>query len=182
MDKQLETDIELFGDIFRRHAPAVYSYILKLTSNTTDAEEVTQETFLKVWENRRTLDGVQNMQVYVNTIARNIIYNMFRRAVVKQQYGEYLKASPEYTSLEKEVHLGDLKKSLNEGISKLPTQQREILMLKTKGFSNDEIAQLLDISKRTVEAHLNKAYKTLRAGFGDIDKFLPLITMIVSGM
>ncbi len=56
----------------------------------------------------------------------------------------------------------NLQEVMFDSINKLFGTTTEVMMLKCKGFNNDEIAELLGISKRTVEAHLNKAYKKLK--------------------
>lgn len=171
---------EVFEGIFRQYAPAVYYYSLRLTNSPDDAQEVVQETFMKVWENRSLLDSGQNIGTYINTIARNHIYDMFRRTLVRQKYGERLRESlHRHVSLEQELHLKELREVVARSVERLQGQQREILVMKSKGFLNDEIAQLLGLSKRTVESHLNKAYKTMREDLGNIGDILPLSLLLL---
>lgn len=183
MDRKGTIGEETFDGIFNRYAPGVYYLSLRLTNSPADSEEVVQETFLKVWENRERIDSDRNIGTYINTIARNYIYDMFRRALVRQKYGDRLKETmDQHVSLERELHLKELGEVVRSSVDKLAGQQREILILKSKGFLNEEIAELLGLSKRTIESHLNKAYKTLREDLGNLGDILPLVMLIISMM
>lgn len=63
-------------------------------------------------------------------------------------------------------------------IERLPKQQREVMLLKIKDFDNEEIAKLLGLSKRTVETHLNKAYKKLRIDLKEIRFYLFYLSLL----
>ena len=134
-----------------------------------DAEEIVQETFIKLWETRDKIKVELNFNTYITTIAKNLIYDMFRKKLVEQRYYQKFQSLiQEQLAVENELFRKNLQEVMFDSINKLSEQQREVMMLKCKGFNNDEIAELLGISKRTVEAHLNKAYKKLRQDLGEV--------------
>ena len=134
-----------------------------------DAEEIVQETFIKLWETRDKIKVELNFNTYITTIAKNLIYDMFRKKLVEQRYYQKFQSLiQEQLAVENELFRKNLQEVMFDSINKLSEQQREVMMLKCKGFNNDEIAELLGISKRTVEAHLNKAYKKLRQDLGGV--------------
>ena len=144
-----------------------------------DAENIVQDVFLKLWETRKKIDPSQNFGMYTMTIARNLIYDMFRRKLVSSRY--VLKLQPlleESVSTWDELNSRDRSKFMLCCIERLPKQQREVMLLKIKDFDNEEIAKLLGLSKRTVETHLNKAYKKLRIDLEEIRFYLFYLSLL----
>ena len=140
-----------------------------INEDAEDAEEIVQETFIKLWETRDKIKVELNFNTYITTIAKNLIYDMFRKKLVEQRYYQKFQSLiQEQLAVENELFRKNLQEVMFDSINKLSEQQREVMMLKCKGFNNDEIAELLGISKRTVEAHLNKAYKKLRQDLGEV--------------
>ena len=173
-------DRAAFDYLFKMYAPRLGYFCLKLV-NKTDAEEIVQETFLKLWETREKVNAELNFNTYITTIAKNLIYDMFRRKLVEQRY--YQQFQPilrEQLAAENKLYADNLREVMFEHINKLSDQQREVMMLKSKGFNNDEIAELLGISKRTVETHLNKAYKKLRTDISEVRYYLLFFAFILS--
>lgn len=146
-----------------------------------DAEEIVQETFIKLWETRDKIKVELNFNTYITTIAKNLIYDMFRKKLVEQRYYQKFQSLiQEQLAVENELFRKNLQEVMFDSINKLSEQQREVMMLKCKGFNNDEIAELLGISKRTVEAHLNKAYKKLRQDLGEVRYYLLFFTFLLN--
>lgn len=156
-------DKDAFDAIFKKYASRLYFFSLTFFNSRADADEIVQETFVKLWETRYRIDETQSFNTYLITIAKHIIYNQFRHKLVEQKYNEYiLQTTGDSYSIENDLVLKNLKEHMLAGIAQLPPQQREILLLKRKGYDNEEIAGQLNVSKRTVETHINKAFKFLR--------------------
>ena len=155
-------DRTAFNALFARYAAKLYNFSLRYFQNDADAQEIVQETFLRIWETRCDIDEARNFESYIISIARNRIYNLFRRRAVERKYldsfvdGESADypVSPEADNITKKI--------VHQGIGHLPRQQREVLMLKIQGMDNSRIADSLNISKRTVETHVRRSYKFLR--------------------
>ena len=161
-------DHKAFDQLFKMYAPRLGYFCLQWVEQE-DAEEVVQDTFLRLWETRERIDLEKNINTYITAIAKNLIYDLFRKRTVEQRYCQQLQPFfKEHIDAEKEVYTKNIREVLVASIHKLPAQQREVMLLKSKGYVNDEIAELLGISKRTVETHLNKAYKHLRGELGEL--------------
>lgn len=116
-------DIRAFDAIFRKYASKLYFFSFDKTHNEAEAEEIVQETFMKVWETRAAIDPGLNFGNYLITIAKNKIYNTFRRRLVERKYSEAA-VSPEIHGgdVEQELYTEDLRRLLLRGIDGLSPQ------------------------------------------------------------
>lgn len=151
-----------FDTLFKKYAPRLYFFSLNFLTKE-DAEEIAQDTFVKIWETRDKIDVTQHFNTYLITIAKHLIYNRFRHKVVEQKYNKHiLQTACDSYSVEHELILKNLKERIIASIGQLSPQQKEIVLLKYNGYDNQSIAERLRLSKRTVETHINKAFKMLR--------------------
>ncbi|KQC28692.1 RNA polymerase sigma factor [Flagellimonas eckloniae] len=151
-----------FKSIFDQYEKGLYSFIVSITKSGYVAEEILQEVFIKIWTNRKTLDCTRSFDSYIYTVARNHTYNYLRKVAnqesLKQEVWRNLEHSNHQTenmilSVEYDVILSDI-------LEGLPLQKRSVFILsKQQGKSNQEIADLLNISPKTVKNHL---WETLR--------------------
>lgn len=175
-------DKQAFDAIFKQYASKLYYFSFELTRSEAEAEEIVQETFLKIWENRKAIDPERHFNSYLITIAKNKIYNSFRRKVVERKYWQANGIPAEVSSdvnAEQELYLEDLRRLLLEGIERLSPQQQEILVLKSRGFNNGEIAEKLGVNKKTVENHVFKAYRQLRNDLSEYREVLPFLPLLI---
>ena len=122
------------------YAPQLGYFCLRLVRQE-DAEEIVQETFIKLWETRDKIKVELNFNTYITTIAKNLIYDMFRKKLVEQRYYQKFQSLiQEQLAVENELFRKNLQEVMFDSINKLSEQQREVMMLKCKGFNNDEIA------------------------------------------
>ena len=156
-------DGKAFDAIYRKYASILYYFSLDMLKDEVEAKEIVQDVFLVIWENRKIIDPERSFRNYLNTIARHKIYNVFRRRAAVRNY-EQSGDKTYLERLEEEDHIqfDDLKKMIEKSISRLAPYQKEVLVLKMQKLTNDEIAEMLNISNKTVEYHLTKAYKQLR--------------------
>ena len=129
------------------------------------AEEMVQSAFIKVWENRQTLDNEKSFGAYLCTIAKNELANIYRHRMLEYLYHE--STMQEKTECEneteKDVEYHLLDEYIVSLIELLPPARREIYQLsRQQQLSNREIAVLLKISENTVESQLTKASSFLR--------------------
>ena len=97
-------------------------------------------------------------------MAKNAVYNHYSHLLVKENYIEIEKNKQDYEDLiEEKIHAEDLELLIVMSIEKMPPQRKKIFkMSRFEHLSNDEIAQQLNISKRTVESHISQAMSDLR--------------------
>jgi len=149
------------------HAP-LYRHALKFVKSSALAEDVVQDTFLKVWENRQTLRADLSFVGYINTVSRNQVLNTLKRAshetVLKK--GILYAADRSRNSTEDAFLDAEYEKMVNKAIEQLPSQRRLVFrMCRLEGKTYDEVAQKLGISKNTVKEHMVSALKSLREYF-----------------
>jgi RNA polymerase sigma-70 factor (ECF subfamily) len=157
-------NIEAFEKVFFGFADRLYYFALRYLRNQQDAEEIVQDVFVKLWENRHNLNEELSFSGYLFTIARNTIFNQNRKKVNEHAYQDYVKSFLESSSnkTENDLIYEDIKVIVDKVVEELPPQRKLIYKLsREKGLSYREIAQELDLSERTVEAHIRLALKTL---------------------
>jgi len=151
---------DAYQELFERYAPKIYHFSLSYLKNEADAEELVQDVFLKVWEKREILDASQNVKAYIFKIAVNTIYDFIRRKNIESAFNDFAKVNFNKSSNDTwdTVIFEEMQTTLNELVAQMPEQRRRVFRLsKIKGLSNDEIAQKLNLSKRTVENQLYRA-------------------------
>ncbi len=158
-----------FDHLFSVYRERLYTFAIGYLKVEEDAKELVQEVFVKVWENRHKLDEDRSFNSYLFTIAKNTILNYFRKKANEQNYLDYIK---EHTGLsvspiEEKIEFSELQKEAHNLIGQLTPRQREIYRLsREKGLSNEEIARVLHISKKTVENQITLVMKYLREKLG----------------
>ncbi|MEN8249099.1 MAG: RNA polymerase sigma-70 factor [Bacteroidota bacterium] len=156
---------DAYQELFERYAPKIYQFALSYLKNEADAEGLVHDVFLKIWEKRKILDTTQNIKSFIFKIAVNIIYDFIRHKNVENAFNDFVKANyePGSNSTWNAVILEEMLVILKELVAQLPEQCRKVYRLsREKGLSNNEIAQKLNISKRTVENHLYRATAFLK--------------------
>ena len=175
-------DIEAFEKVFFSFADRLYYFSLRYLRNEQDAEEIVQDVFVKIWENKENLNENLSFSGYLFTIARNTIFNQNRKKVNEQAYQNYVRSFLEHTSSKTEDDLiySDIKKIVDKVIDELPPQRQLIYkMSREKGLSYREIAQELNLSERTIEAHIRLALKSLTKVL-DEHFVLPIIIVMLA--
>lgn len=156
---------ETFRLLFDQFGPKIYAFALSYLKNESDAEELLQEVFLKLWEVRSTLDSSKNLKSFLFKICINLIYDSIRRKNIEQVYIDYSGRNNPLSgdSTWHEVIYNDMYDQLQQLIAAMPEQRRLIFRLsKEEGLSNEEIAVRLNLSRRTVENQLYRAISFLK--------------------
>ncbi len=146
----------------------VYAYFMHKTSSVYMAEELTQLTFIKLWNARHTLKLALPLQAQLFTIARTTMIDFLRKQANQQRLVK--EAALELKALKEPIWDLPGKSRADFLINSLPPIRRQVFLLnRYEGYSNPEIAEKLDISVRTVEKHISLALKQLK------NKLLPLL-------
>ena len=164
-------DEKAFTSLFYSYKDKLYSYLLTLTQSEEEAEDVVQEVFLRLWNNRSSLANIDNINAYLFRAVKNHVIDESRRFA-----NNLLKSSRELNEADnittntpiEELVSKEIKDKLHEAIAKLPKRQREIfLMHNEQGMPYAKIAEQLGISPFTVQNHIKKALKILRSYLSD---------------
>lgn len=156
---------EAFRYLFTTYGSRIYAFGLSYLKNKSDAEELLQEVFLKLWEIRNDLDSAKSVKSLLFKICINLIYDQVRRKNVQQAYLNYSGINHVISSENTwdEVIYEDTNRNLQKLIASIPEQRQRIFrMSKEQGLSNEEIARQLNLSQRTVENQLYRAINFLK--------------------
>ncbi len=161
--------VKAFEAIYNRYSGKLYNFIMTISKGDKYmAEEIVQSTFIRLWEVHKQIDPQHQILSYLSTIAKNLLFNKYKRQTVEYVYQEYIlnRQSKEDNSTENEIDFKWLEKFINQLIEQLPPSRKKIFILKKKkDLSTKEIAEMMDISVSTVETQISLAMKFIRAEF-----------------
>ena len=171
--KQLQDGNEkVFEQIVREYWPRMFKFALIYTQNNETSQELVQDTFLVLWNNRAILKDNTNLITYLMVVLRNKCLNLLEQTRIRKLYIEEIDDETIYQRanlyvLQDEasqiVESEDLHKAIERALSKLPDKTREIFMLsRYDGLKNQQIAETKNISQKTVEYHISKALQILK--------------------
>jgi RNA polymerase sigma-70 factor (ECF subfamily) len=157
-------NLRAFSVLFDRYGKRLYHFSLSYLKSVEDAEEIVQEVFLKVWNNREFLSIQKSFESYLFTIAKNGILNTIRKSKSEQAYLNYKKNHPDKNVLlDDELDFNELEKAYKKSIDKLSPKRKEIYLLSRQhSLSNTEIAEKMNISVKTVENQMTSAKSEIR--------------------
>lgn len=171
-----------FDSLFEVYSQKLYCFALKYFKNETDAEELVQEVFIKVWENRKTLKSELSFKAYLFTIALNQIRKYFKKKAVSLRYIESLQNEPEQEEQTPAIHEEDFESALQQItfiIGQMPPRRREIFTRsKLEGKSSKVIAKELNISAGTVDNQVSEALGFIRSRLKTEDFTLLLFAVL----
>ena len=162
-----------FYNLYERYSKKLYCFVLRYIKLEADAEEIVQEVFIKIWENRNKIDVYASFESYLFTIAYNTTISLFRRRLNERKYLEHLSSLQQFEStpeITNEIYFNELNNKVHSLLNKLTPRQQEIYQLSREdGLTNEIISQKLNISINTVKKHITNVLAFLKA---NIDKSL----------
>jgi len=159
------SDVEAFRRLFDRYQPILFRQVFFQTSETDQAHDIVQQTFISVWEHRKSIRSHLSFLAYILRISRNLIYDAVRHQKIRDRIDVTLPppAKSELDDPAEALHLAVLQEKITSIINDLPRKCREIFLLsRFEGKTNQEIADSLQLSARTVEHQISNALKVLR--------------------
>lgn len=155
---------QAFDALFMLYHPKVKNFLKGFIKDEEEARDMAQELFFKIWLNREQIAHLTSFNAYLFRMARNLVYDYYEHTLVKENYEEKQKNKANYSDLiEENLYAHELELLIDLTVSQMPEQRRRIFTLsRIEGYSNVEIAQQLEINKRTVENHLTQALADLR--------------------
>jgi RNA polymerase sigma-70 factor (ECF subfamily) len=171
--RALDGNEDAFADLFNAHKTKVYSLCLRMTSNTAEAEDLTQDAFLQVFRKLGTFRGDSALSTWLYRVAVNTVLMHFRKKGLRQVSLEE-PASREAGAPKREHGKADERLStsvdriaLTRAMKELPAGYRTIFLLhEVKGYEHHEIASLLRCSVGNSKSQLHKAKVRMRELLG----------------
>lgn len=179
-------DRQAFTRLYSQYLDAAYHYVYLFTKCKDEAEEILQEVFVKIWENRERLAEVQSFKNYLFKAAKNRVLDEVRKLQVRHRVFTEIKRGKTVNdeSTTDAIAYKDYYRVVQQAIEKLPPKRKLIFRMNTEnGLSHDEIAAQLGVSKSMVKNQLYKAYEFVRqylSQHGGLS--LPVILLLYSGI
>ena len=159
-------DQAAFTEIYRQYSGRIYTVAIGYLENESDADELLQEIFIKVWEKRDKLRTVNDFKSWLFITARNTIYDHFSWKNAESKRREEFSKRKGFTIEDTSHRAEDYQyaRILDEAIDKLPPQQKKVYeYAKLQDLPTAEIAVKMGISKNTVQNHLKSANVFVRS-------------------
>ncbi|MBL1409012.1 RNA polymerase sigma factor [Sphingobacterium faecale] len=176
----MAADDKAFAEVYDRYFGVIYAFVRKMLQDDDQAEDLTQEIFLSLYENR-TSSGITSLRAYLYQSARYALIDHSRRQQSRYTYMAGLKdyiAKGEWSTDELVIQR-DLERQIDRGIQNLPEKMRAIFELSRKHYlSNKEIAAALTLSEGTVRQQIHNAIVRLRASISCLVALLFMLSIL----
>ena len=163
----MQEERNAFETMFRENWDMVYSISFAMVKSQAIAEDIAQDVFLSLWENRQKISGVQNVKAFLNTVTKFTVLKRLRRIKVEEAFKQYQAyrsfLNIEIANQEDILTLKHINNSIQKGISELPPQQQRVFKLsREQGLSHEEIGETIGVSKKTVKDYIVRSLAFLR--------------------
>lgn len=158
-------DQDAFDQIYQLYSYRLLGFLIKLVKSELYAAELLQDTFIKLWDNRKNIDMDRSFRSYLFRIAENNVYDFFRKAACekKLQAAILKSACDRYQHVEENLLTKENEQILQNAINLLPPKRRQIFhLIKMEERSYEEVSALLNVSVSTINDHIVKATKSIR--------------------
>jgi RNA polymerase sigma-70 factor (ECF subfamily) len=182
--KQLATgDENAFLLLYRYHEHSLKNFVRKFVKSPELTEDITQEIFIKAWENRNDLAEIRSFRAWLLVVARHHTLNVLKRAAQEEaarseiiRHFQLLR-----NEVEEEILSREYQQHLKKLLASLPPQTRKVFRLcREQSKSYEEVAAILGISRNGVKKHIVRGMKTFKDSLRtDLDISLPLLLMLL---
>ncbi len=175
MGSSFGLDRDAFRQLFEEHREPIFRYLVRLSGNRHDAEDLLQETFARYWRKQEQFRGEGSIGGYLRRIAYRTFLNArsnlsrARSAAPLESVEPTLGERGPAARAEKRDWEAHLLSAVRKVVLDLPDSWRDAFILfRYEGHTMKEIASQLDITPKAVEARLARALRAVRAGLGDV--------------
>jgi len=174
-----------FEYFFNCYYNSILGFCIQFLNDQEEANGITQESFLNLWLNRENVATINGIKSFLYTYAKSKCLNTIRHQKVKEKYKtERLKEKERALDIEilesmnfDTLALTELEELIHKSIQELPVKTKKVFLKKRfENKKNQEIADELQVSLKSVEAHMTKALKALKDKLGD---YLPTILLTI---
>ncbi len=163
-----EGNEKAFEKLFDKYHKNLYAYLFRLLNSKEDAEEIVQETFIKIWEKRKDFIEGYSFDAFLFKIAKNSFISLTRKKVNHNVFEKHPEIYSEIDPNNSENYIiyKETKEIIDSIINGLPPKRKEIFRLrKIENLSRNEIAEKLGISVVTVDNQIMKANTYMKEQF-----------------
>lgn len=189
-DKELllliaDGDEKAFRQLFESYLPMLYPLIFKIVKQEAVAEDIFQETFLRLWIYRHKLPEIENPRAWIFRIAYHQAFTWLRKDAMRnkttQAFGESAAATINAQETEQVLSFRKLESLVKEAIRKMPAQQQRVYLLsRERGLKTDEIAREMNLSVQSVKNTMVRALKTIEGYLNNAGVKSRLILVLIA--
>jgi RNA polymerase sigma-70 factor (ECF subfamily) len=162
MDGIRRDDYISYNRLFACYYHPLCQFVHGFVSNRNDTEDIVQELFLYLWNNRKKILITDNVSAYLYKMAKNMTLNHIRKETNYKAVLEKQEKEPLYVE-EDTLETDEFRKALYDCMNRLPARSKEILLMhRIKGFKQKEIAEKLSISLKTVKNQIWMSLQKLK--------------------
>ncbi len=164
-------DLKAFESLFRNYYAKLCGYAFRYIKDMDQAEEIVQDLFLKIWENRKKLAITSSIRSYLyRSVHNNCLLYLEHKAVEKKYENHIRYTTGQESGLDasERVNTDELEEIIDKTLNALPEKTRMIFNLsRFEGLKYREIAERMAVSIKTVEANMARALKLFRENLKD---------------
>ena len=154
-----------FHDLFLKFRNYLVLFAMRRIDQLDAAEDIVQETFITVWENKKIYNSYQGLKAYLYELVQNKCTNYLKHKQVEDKYVSYVKTTGEETEGDYNLMQEEIYRELYMAV---PEKCQKVFELHLEGKKNDEIAEILGISVLTVKSHKQNAIHILKKKMGNL--------------
>lgn len=158
-----------FEALFRQYYPKIKAFIARIIKQEEAAEDLSQDIFVKLWDRPELIEKrIRDFDAYLFRMAKNRAYNYIEQRYIRNNHAARVTAAadaaaPTGNEVFDYVILRETEMILQIALQQMPPQRRRVFtMSRMEGLSNQQIADRLRLSKRTVDTHLSLALSELK--------------------
>ncbi len=164
--KAAEGSVDAFNLLVSRHEKRVFNYLLRIVGQREDALDLTQDVFLKAYQNLTKLGDVERFSPWLFRIAHNEAFSLLRRN--RPDTAELL-FEPPTADLRDGMFPVEMSLAVGRALGRLTAEQREAVVLKIfQGFKFEEMAEILDVPLSTIKSRLYAALDVLKGALAPV--------------
>lgn len=179
-----EGDEAAFNNLYKRYIPILVPFLRKLTRAATPADEIIQETFIRLWLGRDKLPEVEQPHSWIFKIASHVAFSWLKKDLRYQQVVSNLQAvapaTEQHDAVHEHLHLLETRSLIQQAVNSLSGQRKKIYLLsREQGLTIPAIAEQLQLSPSTVKNALVRALADIRQHLQQAGYQLPLLLFIL---
>jgi RNA polymerase sigma-70 factor (family 1) len=156
-------DEESFSVLYHHYYPFLYGFVLKFVKVPALAEDIIQDTFLKIWEGRDQLSTVKFFPAFLYSMAKNHTLNILRSLSRSNNAMSVLVRQFQEQRLDDEVLASDYRKFIENALLSVPPRSRDVFQkCREQGLSYEQVAEEMGISRNGVKKHMVNVIRTLK--------------------
>jgi len=176
IQKPAQMNLQAFDALYNKYKSSVFSFACYLTQNRGEAEDLFQETWLRVVKNLHNISNMRTFKSWILTIAANLHRDALRKKRIRRLFFWHKSSVPDEgqdiftymperatSNRSNELNHVDMGRAISKAMAKLPEQQRLVFVLKEiEGFRHTEISEILKLPEGTVKTLMYRAVKRLQ--------------------